>query len=609
MEASMLKLQSPRFSPIFLTLPASLILLFGPAMAQESLAEDEPMDMGPCEELRTVDWKRPHLNVFWSCADLRGVDLSGASMMDAYLTWSDLTGANLVGTDLSYGDLTGANFRDANLTGADLQLTTAMLANFTRANLVGTDFRNAYLLEAVFTEATFDRSTRWPELFDPVAKGAIDIDELHEDDSDMDMGPCEELRTVDWKRPHLNVFWSCADLRGVDLSGASMMDAYLTWSDLTGANLVGTDLSYGDLTGANFTEANLRGADLHLTTAMLANFTRANLVGTDFRDADLLGAVFTEATFDRSTRWPLLFDPVAKGAIDIDELHEDDSDMDMGPCEELRTVDWKRPHLNVFWSCADLRGVDLSGASMMDAYLTWSDLTGANLVGTDLSYGDLTGANFTEANLRGADLHLTTAMLANFTRANLVGTDFRDADLLGAVFTEATFDRSTRWPLLFDPVAKGAIDIDELHEDDSDMDMGPCEELRTVDWKRPHLNVFWSCADLRGVDLSGASMMDAYLTWSDLTGANLVGTDLSYGDLTGANFTEANLRGADLHLTTAMLANFTRANLVGTDFRDADLLGAVFTEATFDRSTRWPLLFDPVAKGAINIGESDSRNE
>ncbi|MCY4354495.1 MAG: pentapeptide repeat-containing protein, partial [Truepera sp.] len=89
----------------------------------------------------------------------------------------------------------------------------------------------------------------------------------------------------------------------------------------------------------------------------------------------------------------------------------------------------------------------------------------------------------------------------------------------------------------------------------------------------------------------------------------LVGTDLSYGDLTGANFTEANLRGADLHLTTAMLANFTKANLVGTDFRDADLLGAVFTEATFDRSTRWPELFDPVAKGAIDIDESDSRNE
>ena len=172
----MSKLQFPRLAPALFALLVAGFLSLGSALAQDAATEEEPMDMGPCDTLRTVDWEHPHLNVFWSCADLRGVDLSGASMMDAYLSWADLTGAILVGTDLSYGDLTGANFTDANLENALLMDTTSMLVNFTRANLVGVDLRNAYLLSAVFTGATYDRSTMWPDGFDPVARGAISLD-------------------------------------------------------------------------------------------------------------------------------------------------------------------------------------------------------------------------------------------------------------------------------------------------------------------------------------------------------------------------------------------------------------------------------------------------
>ncbi len=136
---------------------------------------------------------------------------------------------------------------------------------------------------------------------------------------DMDTGPCEILRTVDWKNPELNVFWSCANLRGVDLSGAAMNDSYLTWADLTGADLRGINLSYGDLTGANFTGADLQEADLHFVSATLTDFTRANLIGANFHDADLAGAVLTYAIFDDSTVWPYSsFDPTVKGAIKID---------------------------------------------------------------------------------------------------------------------------------------------------------------------------------------------------------------------------------------------------------------------------------------------------
>jgi uncharacterized protein YjbI with pentapeptide repeats len=137
---------------------------------------------------------------------------------------------------------------------------------------------------------------------------------------------------------------------------------------------------------------------------------------------------------------------------------------------------------------------------------------------------------------------------------------------------------------------------------ETDMEKGPCQILRVVDWQNPELNVFWSCADLRGANLSGAAMMDAYLTWADLTGADLRGVDLSYGDLTGANFTGADLEGANLHLVAAMLTDFTRANLIGANFHDANMTGAILTYAVFDDSTVWPhSSFDPTTKGAINI--------
>ncbi len=73
----MARLHPPRPVTTLGTLLALLVLLLGAAMAQEESAEDD-MDMGPYEKFRTVDWEHPHLNVFWSCADLRGVDLSGA---------------------------------------------------------------------------------------------------------------------------------------------------------------------------------------------------------------------------------------------------------------------------------------------------------------------------------------------------------------------------------------------------------------------------------------------------------------------------------------------------------------------------------------------------
>lgn len=66
-----------------------------------------------------------------------------------------------------------------------------------------------------------------------------------------------------------------ADLRGMNLAEASLINARLAGANLEGADLRKARLPSADLSGANLREADLRGASLH----------RANLIGADLRGA------------------------------------------------------------------------------------------------------------------------------------------------------------------------------------------------------------------------------------------------------------------------------------------------------------------------------------
>ena len=79
---------------------------------------------------------------------------------------------------------------------------------------------------------------------------------------------------------------SCADLRGANLSGASLCGANLRDADLRGANLSCASLCDADLFGANLCGARLRDA----------NLCRAALCGASLRDADLRGANLSGAS-------------------------------------------------------------------------------------------------------------------------------------------------------------------------------------------------------------------------------------------------------------------------------------------------------------------------
>jgi len=157
-----------------------------------------------------------------------------------------------------------------------------------------------------------------------------------------------------WRNEHAGskpvlsgAFFSFADLREANLSGADLSRAFFSFADLRGADLRGALLSFADLSRTNLSFADLRGA----------NLSDADLRGANLSDADLRGANLSDA-------------------------------------------DLSRAHLNA---------ANLSNADLSDADLSGANLNAANLSDADLSRADLSRANLGRAllvrtNLKNASL-------------------------------------------------------------------------------------------------------------------------------------------------------------------------------------------------------------
>ena len=114
------------------------------------------------------------------------------------------------------------------------------------------------------------------------------------------------------------------------------------------------------------------------------------------------------------------------------------------------------------------------------------------------------------------------------------------------------------------------------------------------------LHKLWLNSDPKGqrASLTAADLRGATLTNADLTNADLRNAILKYADLRSAYLRNAILEGADLRYAILKYADLRSAYLTG-----ADLFGASLSGATFDKETKFPEGFDPVAHGMILVGE------
>lgn len=93
-----------------------------------------------------------------------------------------------------------------------------------------------------------------------------------------------------------------ADLRGVDLSGAYLVEVDFSEADLTGANLENANMIAASLRNATLVEARLRGANLFMADLRNADLTRADLTDAHLVQTNLEGTIVTDADFTGALR-------------------------------------------------------------------------------------------------------------------------------------------------------------------------------------------------------------------------------------------------------------------------------------------------------------------
>lgn len=125
-----------------------------------------------------------------------------------------------------------------------------------------------------------------------------------------------------------HTFLVAAHLAGAQLAEANMQGTHLLGANLSGANLANAHLEEAQMQWASFLTANLSGA--HLIGANMvgselqsANLAGANLCGANLEDAHLAWVRLRGARYNEQTRWPENFDPPGAGAIRVEDKVED----------------------------------------------------------------------------------------------------------------------------------------------------------------------------------------------------------------------------------------------------------------------------------------------
>ena len=241
-----------------------------------------------------------------------------------------------------------------------------------------------------------------------------------------------------------------ADLGGVSLREAILMNVDLTGGSLKGADLTGAALAGAILAGVDASEANFAGADLAGANLDAASLQGANLQETDLSEASLRGARLIGAKAQRAIL------PQADLSL-ADLAGADFSDADLSEVRlhgtSLKGATLARAALSGAWGRrvnadeADLTKVKAAGASLVESSFRGiagegSVWEGGQLTGCDFSRARLAEAEFTDAYLGAARLDAADARGGVFDGVSLAGARIRRANLLGASIQKADLSRA-----------------------------------------------------------------------------------------------------------------------------------------------------------------------
>ena len=193
------------------------------------------------------------------------------------------------------------------------------------------------------------------------------------------------------------------DLRGIDLAGEDLGGLDLSRCDLSEANLSSADLrnsnlSWARLSGTSLSKARLDGCELLGSDLSSANLNechaeRAGFGGADLTGASLIGAQLKEVTLSKSRLCQADFRAANLRGSRISEA-------------DLTAADFTR---------ADLRDTDLKQSNVLHTKFELTDLRAARLLGiTDFAKANWVGADIRGVDLRGAYMVQRTIADANY---------------------------------------------------------------------------------------------------------------------------------------------------------------------------------------------------
>ncbi|MCO7244680.1 pentapeptide repeat-containing protein [Halomonas sp. Mc5H-6] len=219
----------------------------------------------------------------------------------------------------------------------------------------------------------------------------------------------------------------------------------------------------------------------------------------------------------------------------------------------------------------------------MLAKLPKLELDGRDLRSVNASRVSLVNANLASTRLEGADLTLARLEGANLMSASLDRTNLKEASLERANLNEASLERAS----LERARLEGAKLVGARMEETG---------LREANLEGANL----SAAQLEGADLRSSKLERAYLTFALLEGAYLTFAQLNEANLVGAKLVGADLHGARLESADLEGANLERADLTFANLEMADIKGANFEGAEL----RWTVMRDADLRNARHLTQA-----